>query len=562
MKVVIVGGVAGGASAAARLRRLDEKAEIIMLERSQYVSYANCGLPYYIGGVITDKAALTVQTPESLKERLNLDVRTRHEAVRIDRANKLVEIKDLANDRLYRESYDHLILSPGAEPIRPPFPGADDPRVFTLRTIPDTYEIDAYLANHDPKRALVVGGGFIGLEMAENLHHRGIAVTIAELADHVMMALDADMAELAHYHLEARGVDLRLKNGVQAIYPDGEGLRVELNEGEVHVDMVILSIGVRPESALARDAGLQLSERGAILVDDHLLTSDPAIYAIGDAIAVRSPLTGAEGYVPLAGPANKQGRIVADNIAGIERTYRGTQGTAIVKLFDLVVATTGLSELAATRAGVDYDYVLLQPNSHAGYYPGAVPIFMKVLYEKASGRILGGQFIGTDGVDKRIDVLATAIHANMTADDLTELELAYAPPFSSAKDPVNMAGYIIQNVLEGEMKEFRAQDVQELVDSGAQIVDVRTQEEFVLGHIEGAKLIPLDALRSRLPEIDKSRPVYLYCHSGHRSYLAGRVLAANGFTVSHLGGGFGFYELMMRQRVGRGDLGVRTCIET
>lgn len=543
MKVIIVGGVAGGASAAARLRRLDETAEIILLERSEHVSYANCGLPYYIGGEITQKSALVVQTPESLRSRLNLDVRTRHEAIAIHPSKKQMEICDLHSGKTYTESYDKLILSPGAEPVRPAFSGANDERVFTLRTIPDTYRIDEYIKQKKPKKALVVGAGFIGLEMAENLTRAGLSVTVAELADHAVGSLDADMAAEVHQYLKKQGVELLLENGVQSIKPGPGGLDVTLNCGNVKADMVLLSIGVRPESALAKDAGLAVNERGAIIVDEHMRTSDENIYAVGDAVQVLQPITMQPVYIPLAGPANKQGRIAADNIAGQPRVYRGTQGTSILKLFDMTVGSTGLNETTAQHAKLNYDKVYLLPSSHAGYYPGAEPISMKVLFTKDTGRILGAQLVGFDGVDKRLDVLATAIYAGMTAEDLTELELGYAPPFSSAKDPVNMAGFMIQNLLEGKVKQYHWQQAPQLLAQGCTLVDVRTPAEYTLGHIEGAINIPVDDLRTRLDELDKTKPLYIYCQSGQRSYLATRILAGNGFDVSHLAGGYRLYAL-------------------
>lgn len=541
MKVIIIGGVAGGASAAARLRRLDESAEIILLERGEYVSYANCGLPYYIGGEITQKSALTVQTPESLRSRLNLDVRTGHEALAIHPDKNEVDIRNLNNGVTYIESYDKLILSPGAEPVRPAFPGGEDERVFTLRTIPDTYAIDTYIKQHAPKRALIVGAGYIGLEMAENLTNTGLSVTVAELAAHAIGPLDADMAADVHHYLRQQGVELLLENGVEAIHPSLEGLHVVLNRGSVDVDLILLSIGVRPESRLASDAGLTVNNRGAVVVDEHMRTSDENIYAVGDVVQVIQPVTGQPSYIPLAGPANKQGRIAADNIAGHPRTYRGTLGTAVLKLFDMTVGTTGLNEGAAQAAGLAYDKVYLAPSSHAGYYPGAEPMFIKVLFEQPSGRILGAQLVGFGGVDKRLDVLAAAIRSGLTADDLAELELGYAPPFSSAKDPVNMAGFAIQNLLEGLVKQYHWQQVPQLLQQGVTLVDVRTPAEYALGHIEGSVNLPVGELRNRLDELDKSNLLYIYCQSGQRSYLASRILAGNGFDVSHLAGGYRLY---------------------
>ncbi|NLT58046.1 MAG: FAD-dependent oxidoreductase [Clostridiales bacterium] len=541
MKVLIVGGVAGGASAAARLRRLDENAQVILIERGEYVSYASCGLPYYIGGEITQKSALSVQTPESLRLRQNLDVRIRQEVVALHPDKRQVEIRDLQRGVTYIEDYDKLVLSPGAEPVRPPFPGVDDPRVFTLRTIPDTYRIDEFIKENAPRRALVVGAGFIGLEMAENLTHVGMEVTVAELSDHVVASLDADMAADVHSYLERQGVRLLLQNGVQAIEPFEDHLHVQLSQGSLDVDIVLLSIGVRPESKLARAAGLEVTERGAIVVDGHMRTSDEHIYAVGDVVQIFQPITGRAGYVPLAGPANKQGRIAADNIAGRQRSYRGTQGTAILKLFDMVVGTTGLSEAAARSAGLDFDKVYLMPSSHAEYYPGARPISMKVLFEKPTGRILGAQLVGFEGVDKRLDVLATAIFAGMTADDLAELELAYAPPFSSAKDPVNMAGFMIQNLLEGKVLQHHWEQLPALVQQGCVMVDGRTSSEYASGHIEGALNIPVDELRSRLDELDRDTPVCVYCYTGYRSYVAARILTGNGFDASHMAGGYRLY---------------------
>ncbi len=541
MKVLIIGGAAGGASAAARLRRLDETAEIIIIERGAYVSYANCGLPYYIGGVITQKSALTVQTPESLNTRLNLEVRTMQEAVRIDPAAKQIEIVNLKDQTIYIESYDKLILSPGAEPVRPPFPGANDERVFTLRTIPDTYRIDSYIKKKNPKRALVVGGGFIGLEMAENLVKAGLHVVLAEKADHVIAALDREMALDLHDELRQNGVELLLSNGIQAIEPQQSHLHIKLDQGELDTDLVLLSIGVRPESGLAGAAGLMVNERGAVLVDQYLRTSDPDIYALGDAIAVKNVVTEQPVYTPLAGPANKQGRIAADHIAGIPREYSGTQGSAIVKIFGLAAGTTGINEETAGNLGISYDKVYLSAASHADYYPGAMPLNIKILFETTSGRILGAQIIGKEGVDKRIDVLAVAVRHRMTAYDLAELELAYAPPFSSAKDPVNIAGFMIENLLAGRAKQFHWNDLAQLKKDGAQLVDVRTAAEYAMGHIEGAVNIPLDQLRSRQGELDIKRTVYLYCHSGQRSYTALRILASSGFEVKHLAGGYRLY---------------------
>lgn len=541
MKAFIIGGVAGGASAAARLRRLREDAQIILLEKGKYVSYANCGLPYYIGGKITHKSALTLQTPESLRQRLAIDVRPEQEAIAIHPEAKTVDIRKAGTGEIYTETYDKLILAPGAEPVHPSIPGADDSRVFTLRTIPDTYRIDTYIKEQHPKRALIIGAGYIGLEMAENLVHAGLDVTVAELSDHVIGPLDKDMAAEVQQYLTQQGVQLMLENGVEAIKPAQEGLRVTLSRGTLETDMILLSIGVRPDSRLAHEAGLAVNQRGAIIVDEAMRTSNADIYAVGDAVQVNNLVTGLPDYIPLAGPANKQGRIAADAIAGKPSRYRGSQGTAILKLFDMTVGATGLNETAAQKAGLAYDMVYFAPNAHAGYYPGALPISIKVLFEKESGRILGAQLVGFDGVDKRLDVLAVAIRAGMTAYDLTGLELAYAPPFSSAKDPVNMAGFMIENLLEGTVKQFHWHQVPELVQEGALLLDVRTPGEYALGHIEGAINIPVDALRERLGELERDMPVYLYCQSGQRSYVASRILAEHGFDAPHLAGGYRVY---------------------
>ena len=438
MKTVIVGGVAGGASAAARLRRLDEKAQIIMLEKGEYISFANCGLPYYIGGVITDKEELTLQTPESFKARFNVDVRVKSEAVSIDRKAKTITVNDHATGKTYTESYDKLILSPGARPIVPPIEGTKGDRIFTLRTIPDTYAIKEYVDANSPKSAVVVGGGYIGIEMAENLHSAGVHVTIVEMLDHVIGPLDADMAGDVHNHIRSKGVDLRLQSGVQKIEEGKDGLKLTLSDGELNTDMVILAVGVRPETELASAAGLAVNKRGAIIVDEGMHTDDPDIFAVGDAVEITDFVTGEKGFVPLAGPANKQGRIAADQICGIDSKYTGTQGTAILKCFDMTVAVTGLSERAAKAAGIDYEKNYTYSASHAGYYPGGVNMTVKLIFEKKTGKVLGAQITGFDGADKRCDVLATAIRAGMTVNDLTNLELCYAPPFSSAKDPVNM----------------------------------------------------------------------------------------------------------------------------
>ncbi len=550
MKTVIVGGVAGGASAAARLRRLDEKAQIILLERGEYISYANCGLPYYIGGEITDKNALTLQTPESFRERFAVDVRVRHEATAIDAARKVVLVRDVVNGKDYEESYDKLILSPGAEPVRLPLPGMEDARIFTLRTIPDTFRIHEQIQDTRPKTAVVVGGGFIGLEMAENLTRAGVSVTVVEIMDHVIGQLDYDMACEVHSYLRHKGVGLLLGRAVKAFHPDEALLEVELDNGDIlNAELVLMSVGVRPDTALAQRAGLKTNIRGAILVDGHMRTSDEHIYAVGDAVEVRHLVSGAPAHIPLAGPASKQGRIAADNICGIESVYRGTQGSSILKLFELAVASTGLNESAAKAAGLDYDKIYTHSASHATYYPGASNILIKTLFEKQTGRILGAQIVGFDGVDKRCDVFATAIRAGMTAYDLTELELCYAPPFSSAKDPVNMAGFAIENLLTEKVRQVHWHDVASVRENdNALLLDVRTADEYAAGSIPGAVHIPLDSLRERIREIDRSKTLYVYCRTGLRSYIACRILSQNNFDCFNLSGGYRLYETVTDAR--------------
>lgn len=546
MKVIIIGGVAGGASAAARLRRLDETAQIILLERGQYISYANCGLPYYVGGEINQKEALTLQTPQSFRQRFGIDVRIGHEAVAIRPEKKTVLIRDLAAGEEYEESYDKLILSPGGEPARPPIPGTDDRRVFTLRTVPDSLRIREYIQQNRPRRAVVMGGGFIGLEMAENLMRAGVSVTVVEAMDHVMAALDYDMACEVQQYLRHQGVSLVLSQKVTAIDPQENGLLVHLENGEtLDADLLLLSAGIRPESTLAREAGLAVNERGAIRTDSHMRTSDKNIYAVGDVVEITNLVTGLPGYVPLAGPANKQGRIAADHICGLPSEYRGTQGSSVMKLFDMTVASTGLNEDAAKAAGLNYDKIHIFSSSHATYYPGAANLTIKALFEQPTGRIFGAQVVGFDGVDKRCDVLATAIRAGMTAYDLAELELCYAPPYSSAKDPVNMAGFAIENILTGKVRQFHWDDIPRIVDDpNAVLLDVRTAPEWQSGSIPGAVHIPLDSLRENLAELDPEKEIYVHCQSGLRSYLACRILSQHGFSCYNLSGGYRLYSLI------------------
>ena len=547
MKVVIVGGVAGGASAAARLRRLDEKAEIVMLERGPYISFANCGLPYYIGGEITKKSALTLQTPQSFKSRFNVDVRVNSEVTAVHAAEKTVTVRTAEGE--YEESYDKLILSPGAAPIVPPLPGVDNERVFTLRNIPDTEKIRDYVEEEFPDSAVVIGGGYIGVEMAENLKKSGVETTIVELSDHLIAPLDYDMACEVHQYARSQGLNLVLNNGVTAIEEKGGKLCVKLSNGELETDMVILSVGVRPDTVLAREAGLALNQRGAILVNSHMLSSDPDIYAVGDAVEITDFVTRQKGYVPLAGPANKQGRIAADNICGIGSEYKDTQGSSVLKLFDMTIAMTGVNERTAKAAGLDYDKMYTYNQSHASYYPGGHGISMKVLYEKGTGRILGAQLVGYDGVDKRCDVLAVAIRAGLTASDLTELELCYAPPFGSAKDPVNYVGYAIENVLTGKIKTFHWDEAASLPrDGSVTLLDVRTPAERATGCIEGFIGIPVDELREHIGELDPAKPIYVHCQSGLRSYIACRILAGYGFTCYNLTGGWRFYNLVVNEK--------------
>lgn len=551
MKVVIIGGVAGGASAAARLRRLNEQAKIIVVERGSYVSFANCGLPYYIGGEIRDRSALTLQTPQSFLTRFNIDVRVRCEAVKIDPAAKTVTLRDLESGGETLESYDKLILSPGASPVRPPIPGAELEGVFTLRNIPDTDAIRAYMESRAAKSALIVGGGYIGLEMAENLLRAGLSVTVAEMADHLIAPFDADMAADVQQYVRQKGVRLLLNSGVSAIekQPDGR-LAARVGAQKVTADLILLSVGVRPESALAAAAGLQLNERGQIVVDEAMHTSEADIYAVGDAVTVKNFYTGQETFVPLAGPANRQGRIAADNICGISSAYHGTQGTAIMRFFDLTAASVGLNEKAAAAAGIAYDKTYTYPSSHATYYPGSTNMSIKVLWEKESGRLLGAQIVGFDGVDKRMDVLSAAMRFGAGITDLTELELSYAPPFSSAKDPVNYLGFIGENVRAGRLQQFFWHDVDALPrDGSVTFLDVRTKTEAAADAIDGFMNIPLDALREHLDALPKDKPVYVHCFSGQRSYIACCILQGNGYTCYNLAGGIRLYRSVKREQV-------------
>mgnify|MGYP000865092646 CR=1 FL=1 len=548
MKVLIIGGVAGGATAAARLRRLDEFAEIIMFERGEYISFANCGLPYYIGGEITDKTALTVQTPKSFNNRFNIDIRTQNEVIALDPSAKVVDVKDLVTGEIYHESYDKLILAPGAAPIRPNFEGSDLDRVFTLRNIPDTYRIKEFIDQQNPKTALVVGGGYIGVEMAENLHNAGLDVTIVEFADHVIAPLDFDMASDVHNHLRQKGIALILGDGVTGIKEEGKGLLVSLGKGKViNSDMVIMSIGVRPESSLASHAGLALNQRGAIIVNEHMQTSHPDIYAVGDAVEIMDFITKGKGYIPLAGPANKQARIAADHILGIPSKYTGTQGTGILKCFDLTIGTTGITEARAKQLGIDYEKSYTYSASHASYYPGAVNMSVKIIYRRDNGLLLGAQIVGYEGSDKRIDVIATAIRGGMTVYDLTNLELAYAPPYSSAKDPVNMAGYVAENLLTGKIKTYHWNQVEDLQrDGSVTLLDIRPGVSFGNGSVDGFINIPEEELRNSLERLDPAKPVYVMCQMGLKGYSACRMLSQRGYECYNLAGGYRLWNSIYR----------------
>lgn len=549
MKTIIIGGVAGGASAAARLRRLDEKAEIILLERGEFVSFANCGLPYYIGGEITDQRNLTLQTPQSFKSRFNIDVRVWNEALAIDPEQKVVKIVDHTSGREYIESYDKLILSPGAEPIRPAIPGMDHKKVFTLRNIPDTIKIKDYIDKNHPRSAAIIGGGYIGVEMAENLCKAGLEVTIIEMADHLIAPLDFDMAADVHRYIKSKGVKLCLNNGVTALEDRNGKLQLHLENGCVEADMVLLSVGVRPETALAKACGIRLNRRGSIMVDTNMETSIKDIYAAGDAVEVTDFITEEAAFIPLAGPANKQGRICADNICGFTSEYTGTQGSSVLQLFDMTIATTGINERTAQAQGYDYDKTYTYSPSHATYYPGASQMSIKALWDKKTLKILGAQIVGFDGVDKRMDVLATAIRFGAKITDLTELELCYAPPYGSAKDPINMLGFVAENVVSGKMKQFFWHDVESLPrDGSVTLLDTRTKTEVARGRIDGFIHIPLDSLRENLHQLPKDKPVYVHCHSGLRSYIACRILSGNGYDCYNMAGGWRLYESVIHER--------------
>lgn len=545
-KIVIVGGVAGGASAAARLRRLNEENQIVMFDRGEYISFANCGLPYYIGDVIQDRQKLLVQTVEGMNKRFQLDIRNLTEVMKINRAEKTVTVKHVQTGETYDESYDVLVLSPGAKPIRPNIPGIEEAEdIFTLRNIPDTDKIRSYVDDKAPKHATVIGGGFIGIEMAENLRERGVDVTLVEMADQVMTPLDREMVAPIHEHMRLHGVDLQLSDGVSSF--SDQGKKIHLTSGRViETDMVVMSIGVIPESTIAREAGLETGTRGAIRVNEKMLTSDPNIYAIGDAVEVLDYIFKEPTVVPLAWPANRQGRLVADIINGRDVKYNGTMGTGIAKVFDMTVASTGWNEKRLKAAGKEFEAVHVHPGSHAGYYPGSTPVSLKLLFHPTTGEIYGAQGVGMNGVDKRIDVIATAIKGGLTVLDLPDLELSYAPPFSSAKDPVNMIGYVASNVILGDNEVVHWDEIDALVENGATLLDVRDESEHELGKIPGSINIPLNSLRDNLDSYSKDETIYVTCQVGLRGYLASRILRQNGFKVKNLSGGYKTWSQVRR----------------
>lgn len=545
-KIIIVGGVAGGASAAARLRRLDESAQIVMFEKGEYISFANCGLPYYIGGTINEREKLIVQTVEAMSSKFNLDIRNLSEVINIDKENKKVSVKNHKTGEIYDESYDVLVLSPGANPIKPPIKGIDEcDNLFTLRNIPDTDKIKSYVDNNKPKHAVVIGGGFIGLEMAENFHDLGIKLTLVEAGDQVMAPLDIEMVSIIHEHLIDKNVELILKDGVKSFSNNGK--KVILSSGkEIETDMIILSIGVKPETTIAKEAGLKLNERGAIVVNDHMKTSDDSIYALGDAIEVMDFVNKKPTMIPLAWPANRQGRLVADNICGKDVAYKGTLGSSVAKVFDYTVATTGNNEKILKRLGIDYKVVHIHPGSHAGYYPGAFPISIKMTFDPNTGKIFGAQGVGIDGVEKRIDVLATAIKGGLNVFDLQDVETCYAPPYNSAKDPVNMLGYYASNIIDGIVDTVQWSEIDNILESGGVIIDVREEFEIVTGQIPNSIHIPLGQLRDRLDEVPKDKKIYATCQVGLRGYIACRILNQHKIKCTNIDGGVKTYLTVKR----------------
>ena len=550
MKVVIIGGVAGGATAAARIRRLDEQAEIIVFERSGYISYANCGLPYYIGDTITDPEALTLQTPESFFSRFQITMKVRHEVTAIHAERNVVSVKNLETGAEFEERYDKLLLSPGAKPSLPPVPGTDIDRLFTLRTVEDTFRIKDYINKKNPRSVILAGGGFISLELAENLRHLGMDVTIIQRPKQLMNPFDEDMASFIHSEMRSHGIRLLLGHTVEGFEETENGVRVLLKEeAPLSADMAVLAIGVSPDTRLAEMAGLKLGIKNSIIVNERMETSVPNIFAVGDAVQVKHFVSGEDSLISLAGPANKQGRIAADNICGKDSRYSGSQGSSIIKVFNMTAAVTGLNEKSAKKAGLSVDKVILSPMSHAGYYPGGKVMTMKVVFEKETYRLLGAQIVGYEGVDKRIDVLSTAIRAGMKATDLNELDLAYAPPYSSAKDPVNMAGFMIENIASGQLKQFHLEDINDLpLDGSVTLLDARTEGEFSRGHVTGFINIPVDQLRENLNKLPKDKPVYVMCQSGLRSYIACCILKGEGYDAYNFSGGYRFYDAVVNDR--------------
>ena len=550
MKVVIIGGVAGGATAAARIRRLDEQAEIIVFERSGYISYANCGLPYYIGDTITDPEALTLQTPESFFSRFQITMKVRHEVTAIHAERNVVSVKNLETGAEFEERYDKLLLSPGAKPSLPPVPGTDIDRLFTLRTVEDTFLIKDYINKKKPRSVILAGGGFISLELAENLRHLGMEVTIIQRPKQLMNPFDEDMASFIHSEMRSHGIRLLLGHTVEGFEETENGVRVLLKEeAPLSADMAVLAIGVSPDTRLAEMAGLKLGIKNSIIVNERMETSVPNIFAVGDAVQVKHFVSGEDSLISLAGPANKQGRIAADNICGKNSRYSGSQGSSIIKVFNMTAAVTGLNEKSAKKAGLSVDKVILSPMSHAGYYPGGKVMTMKVVFEKETYRLLGAQIVGYEGVDKRIDVLSTAIRAGMKATDLNELDLAYAPPYSSAKDPVNMAGFMIENIASGQLKQFHLEDINDLpLDGSVTLLDARTEGEFSRGHVTGFINIPVDQLRENLNKLPKDKPVYVMCQSGLRSYIACCILKGEGYDAYNFSGGYRFYDAVVNDR--------------
>lgn len=541
-KVVIVGGVAGGAGTAARLRRLDEQAEIVLFERGDYISFANCGLPYYIGGVITERDKLLVQTEEAMEERFNIDIRVNSEVTKIFRESKEVEV--VAGDNVYRENYDYLVLSPGAAPLVPPIPGVDNRNILKLRNMADVDRIKSLILAQKPRKAAVIGGGYVGIEVAENLKHIGADVVVIEAAEQVVGPLDIEMARVVEKVLMDHGIELILKDAVTK-FEGQDNIKINLKSGKViEADMVLLAVGVKPETKLAQEAGLEIGARGGIRVDECLKTSDPFIYALGDAVEVKDIVNDHWALIPLAGPANKQARIVADNIAGRKVSFRGSQGTSIIKVFNFTAAATGNNEKLLNLWQIPYLKSYTHSPSHAAYYPGAIPMIVKLLFSPGNGKLLGAQVVGKDGVDKRIDVLATAIRMGLTVYDLEELELAYAPPYSSAKDPVNMAGFTAANMLKGDVQVIHWDELGGLDKNNYILLDVRTDEEYQKGHVEGSVHIPVDSLRKRIKEIPGDKKILIYCKIGLRGYIAYRILVQHGFDAYNLSGGYDIYQAL------------------